>query len=57
MELCSEQTVLVCEECKDELIVFGPEEDWRSRRAVFLCERGHRLALDGHAEEEILAAP
>jgi hypothetical protein len=34
----------------------GPEEDWRSRHAVFLCGHGHRLTLDGRADDEVLVA-
>ena len=52
----SEQIVLMCEECGEKLIILGPEEDWRSRRAVFVCEKGHKLTLDGRPEAEVLAA-
>jgi len=52
----SEQIVLTCEDCGEKLVLCGPEEDWRSRHAVFMCERGHRLTLDGRADEEVLAA-
>jgi hypothetical protein len=41
-----QQIVLTCEECGERLIILGPEEDWRSRRAVFVCEEGHKLTLD-----------
>jgi hypothetical protein len=51
-----QQIVLTCEECREKLIILGPEEDWRSRRAVFVCEKGHKLTLDGHTEEEVLTA-
>jgi hypothetical protein len=51
-----QQIVLTCEECEEKLIILGPEEDWRSRRAVFACEEGHKLTLDGCADEEVLAA-
>ena len=51
-----QQIVLTCEECAEKLIILGPEEDWRSRRAVFVCEEGHKLTLDGYADEEVLAA-
>jgi hypothetical protein len=51
-----QQIVLTCEECAEKLIILGPEEDWRSRRAVFVCEEGHKLTLDGCADEEVLAA-
>ena len=51
-----QQIVLTCEECGEKLIILGPEEDWRSRRAVFVCEGGHKLTLDGRTEEEVLAA-
>jgi Domain of unknown function (DUF5049) len=46
----------MCEECEEKVILLGPEEDWRSRRAVFVCEEGHKLTLDGRTEEEVLAA-
>ena len=51
-----QQIVLTCEGCGEKLIILGPEEDWRSRRAVFVCEEGHKLTLDGRTEEEVLAA-
>ena len=51
-----QQIVLTCEECEEKLIILGPEEDWRSRRAVFVCEEGHKLTLGGYADEEVLAA-
>ena len=51
-----QQSVLTCEECEEKVILLGPEEDWRSRRAVFVCEEGHKLTLDGHADDEVLAA-
>jgi hypothetical protein len=52
----SEQIVLMCEECGEKLIILGPEEDWRSRCAIFACEEGHKLTLDGLPDEEVLAA-
>ncbi len=51
-----QQIVLTCEECGEKLIILGPEEDWRSRRAVLVCECRHKLTFDGHAEDEVLAA-
>ena len=51
-----EQIVLTCEGCKKKLIVLGPEEEWRSRRPIFVCECGHKLTLDGRADEEVFAA-
>ena len=51
-----QQIVLTCKGCGEKLIILGPEEDWRSRRAVFVCEEGHKLTLDGHTEAEVLAA-
>ena len=50
------QIILTCVDCGEKLVVFGPEADWRSRRAVFQCEYGHNLTLDGRAGEEVLAA-
>jgi hypothetical protein len=47
--------VLTCDDCGEKLVLCGPEEDWRARHAVFMCEHGHRLTLDGRADEEILA--
>jgi hypothetical protein len=52
----SEQLILSCEDCEEKLVVFGTEEDWRSRHAVFVCGYGHKLTLDGRADEEVLAA-
>ena len=52
----SEQIVLTCEECQEKLVLPGPEEDWRSRGAVFVCECGQKLTLDGRADKEVLAA-
>ena len=51
-----QQSILTCEACEEKVILLGPEEDWRSRRAVFVCEEGHKLTLDGRTEEEVLAA-
>ena len=51
-----QQIVLTCEECEEKLIILGSEEDWRSRCAIFACEEGHKLTLDGHADDEVLAA-
>ena len=51
-----QQIVLTCEDCGERLVLCGLEEDWRSRRAVFMCEQGHKLTLDGRADEEVLAA-
>jgi hypothetical protein len=52
----SKQIVLMCEECGEKLSIVGPEEDWRSRCAIFVCECRHKLTLDGPPNEEILAA-
>jgi DNA-directed RNA polymerase subunit RPC12/RpoP len=52
----TEQIVLVCEDCGEELVLFGSEENWRSRRAIFVCECGHKITLDGRADEGVLAA-
>ena len=56
MQRSSEQIVLTCEECQEKLVLLGPEEDWRSRRAVFQCECGQKLTLDGRADKEVLTA-
>jgi hypothetical protein len=40
-----EHNTLRCE-CGERIIVFGFEEDWRSRRAVFQCECGEKLTLE-----------
>ena len=56
MQRSSEQIVLACEACGEKLVLLGPEEDWRSRRAVFVCKEGHKLTLDGRADEEVPAA-
>ena len=50
-----QQIVLTCEDCREELVVFGPEADWRSRDAVFACVYGHKLTLDGRADEEVFS--
>jgi hypothetical protein len=50
------QIVLTCEDCGDKLVLLGSEEEWRSRHAVFTCGFGHKLTLDGRADEEVLAA-
>ena len=52
----SEQIVLMCEECGEKVIILGAEEEWRSRRAVLVCEEGHKLTFDGRANDEVLAA-
>jgi hypothetical protein len=52
----SEQIILTCDDCGEELVILGLEENWRSRHAVFVCGSGHRLTLDGRADEEVLAA-
>jgi hypothetical protein len=51
-----EQIVLTCGDCGEKMVVFGLEEDWRARHAVFVCGHGHRLTLDGPTDEEILVA-
>jgi hypothetical protein len=51
-----QQLVLTCEDCGEKLVVFGTEENWRSRYAVFVCGDGHKFTLDGRADEEVLAA-
>ena len=51
-----QQSVLTCEDCGEKLVLFGPQEDWRARRAVFVCGYGHRLTLGGRADEEVLVA-
>ena len=50
-----QQIVLTCEECGEKLVILGSEEDWRSRCAIFACEEGHKLTLDGLPDEEVLA--
>ena len=56
MQSSSEQIILTCEDCGEKLVLFGPEEEWRSRHAVFMCDYGHKITLDGCAGEEVLAA-
>jgi hypothetical protein len=51
-----QQIILTCEECGEKLVLFGTKEEWHSRYAVFACGYGHKLTLDGRAEEELLAA-
>jgi hypothetical protein len=50
-----QQIVLTCGDCGEKLVLFGLLEDWRARHAVFVCGYGHRLTLDGRADEEALA--
>ncbi|MDP8974024.1 MAG: hypothetical protein M3N45_12855 [Actinomycetota bacterium] len=50
-----QQMVLECE-CGEITVLLGSEDDWRARRPVFKCECGQKLTLDGHADEEVLAA-
>ena len=56
MSSCVEQSVLKCCKCGEKIILLGPKEDWRSRRAVFRCECGQKLSPEGRAEEDVLAA-
>lgn len=49
-----QKIVLTCKECGEKLIVLGPEEDWRARHAIFMCESRHKLTLEDHADQEIL---
>ena len=51
-----QQIVLTCEDCGEKVVLFGTEVDWHSRHAVFVCGHGHKLSLDGRADEEVLAA-
>jgi hypothetical protein len=55
-ESVEQHIVLTCDDCGEKLVLFGSEEDWRARHAVFACGHGHRLTLDGRADEEVLAA-
>ena len=56
MQRSAQQIVLICDKCREKLILLGAEEEWRSRRAVFQCECGQRLTIDGQANEEVPAA-
>ena len=56
MQRSAEQIVLICDNCPEKLILLGSEEEWRSRSAVFQCECGQRLTLDGRSDEEVPAA-
>ena len=56
MQRSAEQIVLICHKCREKLVLLGSKEEWRSRRAVFQCECGQRLTLDGRADEEVPAA-
>jgi hypothetical protein len=38
------------------VVLLGLEENWRSMRAVFRCECGQKLTLDGRLDEEVLVA-
>jgi hypothetical protein len=48
-----ERIVLICEECGERLVLLGLEDDWRSRGAIFRCECGERLSLDGGIEASV----
>jgi hypothetical protein len=56
MQRSAEQIVLTCDKCREKLVLLGSKEEWRFRRAVFRCECGQRLTLDGRADEEVPAA-
>lgn len=56
MQRSAEQIVLICDNCREKLVLLGSEEEWRSRRAVFQCECGQRLTLGGRSDEEVPAA-
>jgi len=56
MQRSAEQIVLICYKCREKLILLGSEEEWRSRHAVFQCECGQSLTLDGQADKEVPAA-
>ena len=51
-----QEIVLTCEDWGEKLVLLGSEEDWRSRHAVFAYGSGHKLTLDGRADEEVLVA-
>jgi len=50
---CSESIVLNCR-CGEKLILFGKEDDWRSRNAIFRCCCGENLTLEERTDEEAL---
>ena len=51
---CPENTVLDCR-CGEQLVLFGSEDDWYSRNAIFVCPRcEEKLTLDGCIDEEAL---
>ncbi len=52
----SEQSILTCRECGEKLILLGHQEDWYSRRAIFIGDCGHKLSLGSSTDEEVLAA-
>jgi hypothetical protein len=56
MKRSAEQIVPICDRCREKLVLVGSEEEWRSRHAVFQCECGQSLTLDGRAEEGVPAA-
>jgi hypothetical protein len=56
VERCSGSKHIILEcECGERLVLFGFEDDWRSRRAIFKCECGQKLTLDDRSEKETLA--
>ncbi len=56
MQRSAEQIVLICYKCREKLILLGSEEEWRSRHAIFQCECGQSLTLDGQADKAVPAA-
>ena len=48
--------ILTCENYQEKLILQGHVEDWRSKRTIIVCEEGHKLTVDGRADEKVLAA-
>lgn len=45
------RTVLICEECKERLVLADPELIWESHLFVFECECGEELTLDNRVLE------
>jgi hypothetical protein len=49
---CPESTVLDCR-CGEQLVLFGSEDDWNSRNAIFVCQQcEEKLTLDERIDEE-----
>lgn len=51
----SGRLLLECEECGENLILLGLEDDWDSQPSNFECGCGKTLTLEDRVDEEALA--